>query len=156
MLRSIETHATSLPLILPIEGMTCAACARRVEKVLESQPGVRSAAVNLALERAEVVLDPDRRETADLAAAVARAGFRIVADDAEAPGAAGYEPAGRDASRAELLQLLAAAALTLPLLLPMALAWLGWSVHFSPWVELALATPVQLVIGARFYRGAWH
>jgi Cu+-exporting ATPase len=156
LLRATEPHATPMPLILPIEGMTCAGCARRVEKVLQGQPGVSAAAVNLALERAEVVLDPKRLRLADLAAAVARAGFRVVTDDAGAPDAAGPEPAARGAGRAELLQLLAAAVLTLPLLLPMILAWLGRPVHLSPWVELALATPVQLVVGARFYRGAWH
>src|SRR5215203_529025 len=62
---------------LPIEGMTCASCVRRVEKGLEKVPGVTAASVNLATERATVAYDPAVADLASLRAAVERAGYRV-------------------------------------------------------------------------------
>jgi Cu+-exporting ATPase len=147
MLRTIEGAIAASSLTLPIEGMTCASCARRVERALAAVPGVRSAAVNLALERAEVAFDPAAADAARLTAAVRAIGYGV----GETTPAEALEE-----GRAELWRLVAATALTLPLLLPMLLSGLGWGGHLPVWLELMLATPVQLVIGARFYRGAWH
>ena len=63
--------------ILPIEGMTCASCVRRVEKGLEKVPGVTAANVNLATERATVAYDPAIADLATLRTAVERAGYRV-------------------------------------------------------------------------------
>ncbi|MCM3880553.1 MAG: hypothetical protein ND807_10640, partial [Vicinamibacterales bacterium] len=63
------------------------------------------------------------------------------------------EAARADAERHQLVLLVASAALTAPLLLPMIAAPFGLHLHLNPWIELALATPVQFVIGARFYPG---
>src|SRR5688572_15211937 len=63
--------------ILPIEGMTCASCVRRVEKGLEKVPGVAAANVNLATERATVAYDPALADVATLRTAVERAGYRV-------------------------------------------------------------------------------
>nr|HRD05551.1 ATP-binding cassette domain-containing protein [Verrucomicrobiota bacterium] len=76
------------------------------------------------------------------------------------PGQAREERAIREAARAQDERhqfglLIASAALTLPLLLPMIVAPFGLRLHLNPWIELALATPVQFIVGARFYRGAW-
>jgi Cu+-exporting ATPase len=60
---------------LAIEGMTCASCARRVERALARTPGVTEASVNLATERASVAYDPTAANIADLTAAVERAGY---------------------------------------------------------------------------------
>ncbi|HEV2129264.1 MAG TPA: heavy metal-associated domain-containing protein, partial [Thermomicrobiales bacterium] len=60
---------------LAIEGMTCAACVRRVEKALEKVEGVSNASVNLATERARVAYDPARVDLAALTAAVQKAGY---------------------------------------------------------------------------------
>ncbi len=133
---------------LAVSGMTCATCALRVEKALRSVPGVLGATVNLATERATVQGIGAAAAPAALIGAVQRAGY-----DAELTGDAAREArleaeqAGR--FRRESLRLGAAALLSVPLLLPM----LG--VALSPWLQLCLATPVQLIIGARFYRGAW-
>ena len=132
---------------LAVSGMTCATCALRVEKALRAVPGVLGATVNLATERATVqglgALAPSA-----LIAAVQRAGY-----DAELTGDAARE-AHLEAEQAarlrrESLRLAVAALLSAPLLLLM----LG--VRLAPWLQLVLATPVQFVIGARFYRGAW-
>ncbi|MBN8280928.1 MAG: copper ion binding protein, partial [Gammaproteobacteria bacterium] len=140
-----------------IEGMTCSACSTRVEKALAQVPGVVSANVNLAIERADVKVVPGTARLADLAAAVAKAGYHARID---APGVsaarAGEEHRVREqaALRRELTMLVISALFAAPLLAQMGAMTLGLHWHLSPWVELLLATPVQFVIGARFYRAA--
>jgi len=135
---------------LAIAGMTCATCARRVEKALAAIPGVTRAEVNLATERASVEGVAGLLRPADLITAVRRAGYGAelltgdVAQDRE------LAVAEERHAKAESLRLAAAIALSVPLLAPM----LG--VMLSGWMQLALATPVQFVIGARFYAGAWR
>jgi copper chaperone CopZ len=62
---------------LPVDGMTCGSCAARVEKVLSRQPGVERALVNLAGERARVVMDPATVGVDDLVEAVGGAGYGL-------------------------------------------------------------------------------
>jgi Cu+-exporting ATPase len=134
---------------LVVEGMSCAACVRRVEQALRSVPGVIDATVNLALGRANVRL-LEAVELADLLAAVRRAGYEA----APARGEEGLST-DREAAAAWSVGLLAGAILlTLPLVLQMVGRAAGLAWHLSPWVELALATPVQFIAGARFYIGA--
>ncbi|MSO65256.1 MAG: copper-translocating P-type ATPase [Alphaproteobacteria bacterium] len=71
-----RTSATE-PLILPIEGMTCASCVNRVERAIGAVPGVKGVAVNLATERAEIVRDPLTADIGAIAQAVVRAGYQI-------------------------------------------------------------------------------
>ncbi|MGI8405252.1 MAG: heavy metal translocating P-type ATPase [Thermomicrobiales bacterium] len=63
--------------MLPIEGMTCASCVRRVEKALTKVPGVDAANVNLATEKASVTFDPARVDLMRLREAVEKAGYRV-------------------------------------------------------------------------------
>src|SRR5687768_13807480 len=83
--------AGAAELTLPIGGMTCASCVRRVEKALGRVPGVREASVNLATERAKVRYDPELVEPGHLRAAVEKAGYGAgepeVAPSATAAGA---------------------------------------------------------------------
>ena len=142
---------------LSIEGMTCVACAARIEKVLGRLPEV-SAAVNFATGRAHVAFDPARTDEATLTAAVARAGYsaRVVdtapgADDETATAAA--EARQRVATRA----LAWSALLTLPLLAQMVGMFTGRHEWMLPdWLQFALATVVQFGFGRPFYRGAWN
>ncbi len=134
---------------LALAGLSCAACVRRVERALLAVPGVLGADVNLATERATVRALSTVSDTA-LVAAVVAAGYD----------AGPEEPASEDArgARDRREGLLAAGALLLaaPLLLPMLLMPFGVDAMLPGWVQLALAAAVQLVFGARFYRGAWH
>ncbi len=134
---------------LVISGMTCAACAARVEKALRRVPGVLEASVNLALERAEVTAIEGLVEVADLIAAVERIGYS--ARPAEEEGARREEAAPRRPPAMLLLAILC----SLPLVAQMIWRAAGIDVHLSPWLELALATPVQFLAGGRFYAGAW-
>jgi P-type Cu+ transporter len=70
---------------LPITGMTCASCVRRVEKALQKVPGVESASVNLATEQANVSYDPAQASAAQIQSAVENAGYGIVTDQIEFP-----------------------------------------------------------------------
>lgn len=125
--------------------MTCASCAGRIEKVLSRVPGVTSASVNLATERAQVTgLAPD---PAKLIAAVTKAGYGATEIQPEAP-PADHTPG----VRRDLFHLIGAAVLTLPLLAGMVVpAWM-----LPGWTQFALASVVQFWFGARFYRAGWN
>ncbi len=146
---------------LQIEGMTCASCVGRVEKALLRIPGVRAAEVNLATEIATVSVLPAMVDAARLLAAVRKAGYDArVKDAGGAGGAGGASPETAESANSgppgpPLWPVLCAAALSLPLALPM-VAML-WGVHWMlpGWLQLALATPVQFWLGARFYRAGW-
>lgn len=139
---------------LDIGGMTCATCAGRVEKVLRRRDGVLTAQVNLASEVATVAVAPGVLELEELVGVVERAGFTATpaASDAEARAARAARDRARD--QRELALLGVAAALTVPLVAPMLLMPFGVEWMLPGPVQLALALPVQVVVGARFYRGA--
>ncbi|MDE1895964.1 MAG: cation-translocating P-type ATPase, partial [Rhodospirillales bacterium] len=122
---------------LAIGGMTCASCVARVEKVLKRVPGVQSVSVNLATERAHIVAGSGV-SLAVLEEAVAKAGY--TASPAETP-----QPSH---AKRELIELLAAAVLSAPVVLAMAVPVPGW-------LQLLCATLVQFWLGARFYRAGF-
>ncbi|MGH7484567.1 MAG: copper ion binding protein, partial [bacterium] len=134
---------------LAIRGMTCASCVARVEKALVKVPGVLSASVNLATERAHVVAVAGTGIDS-LRSAVEAAGYDADAVDLEGAGAA---PAARGLP--DWWPVAVSALLTLPLGAPM--AGLAFGAHWAlpGWLQLALATPVQFWLGARFYRAGW-
>ena len=131
-----------------VTGMTCAACAGRIERVLRRVPGVAAANVNLATEIAQVDGD-DRVTSAAIDAAVAKAGYGTRPIDHSGV------PEDQGKLRYELLSILIGAALTLPLIAPMLGAVFDRHVMLPAWWQLALAVPVQFWLGAPFYRGAW-
>ncbi|ACC73432.1 heavy metal translocating P-type ATPase [Paraburkholderia phymatum] len=138
---------------LAIGGMTCAACSGRVEKALARIPGVTSAAVNLATEKATVTTN-GAVGVDQLIAAVTKAGYQatpLSADEA-APGVTEDKDA---AVRRELGAVVICALLTLPLIVPMFAEPFGLHAMLPATLQLALATVVQFVFGARFYRAAW-
>jgi len=126
-----------------VSGMSCAGCAARLEKSLNAVPGVSLASVNFALESARV--EASEGINADtISFATEQAGF-----------GAHFADSGPSEDKTILYLCIASALLTVPLLAEMLLMPLGVSVHLSPWIQLALAAPVQFVIGWRFYHGAW-
>jgi P-type Cu+ transporter len=146
---------------LAIEGMTCAACVARVERVLKRVPGVLGADINLATERARVQVARDalaagaENQLGDqLAAAVEKAGYgaRLLREQASGEAEAEIEAGRTQAASRDLRHLVIAAILTIPLLAPMVL---GRVAMLPGWVALALATPVQFWLGLRFYRAGW-
>lgn len=135
--------------------MTCAACAARIEKVLNKLPGV-TASVNFAAEKARIQRAPGSADVATLIAAVRKAGYD--AHEISAGSSRVAEKARQAAAyREELVRFWISAGLTFPFLVQMVSMLAGRSHGFlPPWLQLILATPVQLWIGWRFYTGAWH
>ncbi|CRM50308.1 Cation-transporting ATPase PacS [Pseudomonas sp. 37 R 15] len=135
---------------LPIGGMTCASCAGRVERALGKVPGVQRVSVNLANERAHIET-VGQMDPGVLIAAVDKAGYTASLPQAETTTQADQ---ARRLHR-ERWALMLAIALALPLVLPMLVEPFGLHWMLPAWVQFALATPVQFIIGARFYRAAW-
>ncbi|ALJ37730.1 copper-translocating P-type ATPase [Azospirillum brasilense] len=139
---------------LTVGGMTCASCVARVEKALLRVPGVESAAVNLATERAHVTAYAGTVDAARLAEAVEMTGF-TAAPVAETDSAVAAEDPAQDRNRRDLHHVLIAAALSAPLVLGMAGDLLGLNLMLPPWAQFLLATPVQFWLGWRFYRAGF-
>ncbi|MED4569596.1 heavy metal translocating P-type ATPase [Brevibacillus agri] len=141
---------------LDVTGMTCAACAARIEKGLKKLPGVIDANVNLTMERATVHYNPGEISPGQMIEKIKNLGY----------GASQREETGiKEDERGKEIKIqktrfFVSAALSLPLLYTM-VAHLGlpgfYMPHFlmNPWVQFTLATPVQFIIGWPFYRGAY-
>ena len=142
------TSTTSSTLDLGVGGMTCASCVSRVEKALKKVPGVQDATVNLATESARITY---------AASAQAEALLRRAVRDA------GYEPRSAEAAMEEdlspwagFMPVAIGLVLSAPLVLPMLGDLFGQHWMLPAWAQFALATPVQFILGARFYRAGWH
>jgi Cu+-exporting ATPase len=135
---------------LEISGMTCASCVGRVERALGKVPLVKSVSVNLANERAHIETI-GTVDFATLIAAVAKAGYTASpVRDAEAAADIRSQHLTR-----ERWSLLLAITLSIPLVVPMVLQPFGLHWMLPTWAQFALATPVQFILGARFYVAAW-
>lgn len=143
---------------LDITGMTCAACSARIEKGLNKLDGVASVHVNLALERASIEYSSSELDPAQLIAAVEKLGYKAQLRQEEGQN----EDHRNQAIKLQQRKFILSAMLSLPLLWTM----IG---HFSftsflyvpdmlmnPWVQMALATPVQFIIGWPFYVSAYR
>ncbi len=130
-----------------VGGMTCASCVARVEKALLKVPGVSSASVNLATEKA-TVQGLSTVTAAALQAAIEKAGYTAVQVDDTKP--------RKERRLAPWWPVAASAALTIPLVAPMLLQLAGVDWMLGGWTQLALATPVQFWLGWRFYRAGWN
>jgi P-type Cu+ transporter len=180
-LAPVAPRADAETLTLSIDGMSCASCVNRIERYLRKVDGVETANVNLATERATVrgrALTPQ-----EILRAVESAGYdaRLLGDGRAVEPASRHKPsdlpararrttedewtaeadAGSQRRRLEDIRrrLLFAVVLTVPLLLGVAqMTFAPWLPGFlaDPWVQLALASPVQFYAGWPFYRGAWR
>lgn len=143
-------HATpAQTLDIAIGDMTCASCVGRVEKALNKVPGVQLASVNLATESARITFAPGEQMPALLRRAVRDAGYTV-----------------RSPEQAQSLEnnspwvgfgpIAAGALLSAPLALPMVGDLFGQHWMLPALWQFLLATPVQFILGARFYRAGWH
>lgn len=140
-----------------ISGMTCAACANRIEKGLNKMPGVSQASVNFAMETASVSFSSSEISVEDMQSKVKQLGYAaaLKAEEKETK-----EHRSREA-RKHKLTLILSALLSLPLLWSMVghFSFTSWmyvpDLFMNPWFQLVLATPVQFYVGAPFYKGAY-
>jgi len=139
---------------LGVSGMTCASCVGRVERALRKVPGVQDATVNLATESARIAFaPPDGTDAAAMEALLRRA----VRNAGYEPRAAGPGDAPEDLSPwAGFLPVGLGLLLSTPLVLPMLGDLFGQHWMLPAWAQFALATPVQFILGARFYKAGWH
>ncbi len=131
---------SSADIELPIGGMTCAACARTVERQLASSPGVEKASVNFATKVASVSYNPDKTRLEDLVAAVEDVGYDVPTEPQEVAEAA--------ALREVRLRLIVGAAFAVPVFV------LGM-LERAPLIQFALTLPVLLFAGRGFFVDAW-
>ena len=149
-----ETPATG-HVQLKITGMSCAACSAKIERKLNKLEGVAQAAVNLSTERATVTYDPAVIKVSEIIRSIEKLGYQAVRVD-EMP--VDREKELREKEIQQLRrELIIGAVLSSPLILAMVLALIGIDVPFlHHWLfQLILATPVQFIIGFRFYRNAF-
>jgi Cu+-exporting ATPase len=144
--------ATTEHLELPIEGMTCASCANRVERKLNKLAGV-TATVNYATEKARVRFDPGAVATEDLVGAVEAAGYAATLPSATLAAADERTDAEQDAIALLGRRVLLAALLSLPALVLAMVPALQFD-NFQ-WLSLNLVTPVVLWAAWPFHRAAW-
>ncbi len=143
---------------LKIDGMTCAACSAKIERVLTKTEGVSSAVVNLATEKAVIEYDASVISVGQLKQKVAKLGYKALETEKTNPD---QERLAREREfRHSLFRFVISAVLTLPLILVMVAELMG--IHderimffMKPMVQFTLATPVQLLVGYPFYRGAY-
>ena len=133
---------------LSISGMTCASCVTRVEKALKKVPGVTDASVNLATEKAQItaVGVPVER----LIAALEKAGY-----DAAVATDTAVSKAEKGSTLPTWWPVALSALLSLPLMVPMLGIPFGYHWALPGWLQMALASPVQFWLGARFYKAGW-
>ncbi|WP_339516401.1 heavy metal translocating P-type ATPase [Pseudomonas sp. RL_15y_Pfl2_60] len=153
LLDTIEAAGYEVPserIELAIQGMTCASCVGRIERALAKQPGVLEVSVNLATEHAQLKVTQGTDHKL-LLGVVSAAGYSATLIN---------EQAGQPDSAEKNLQrerglLIVALILAAPLVLPMLLAPFGVHWMLPAWAQFVIATPVQFILGARFYRAAW-
>nr|WP_139366213.1 MULTISPECIES: heavy metal translocating P-type ATPase [Bacillaceae] len=143
--------------VFAITGMTCAACANRIEKKLSRTDGVSSASVNFAVENVTVEYNSSQVSPVDLKEAVKKIGYTLNEQESNEE-ITDYRD--RDI-RNQTGKFIFAALLSAPLLWTMVthFEWTSFlyipDMFMNPWVQLALATPVQFIAGAQFYKGAY-
>ncbi len=139
---------------LDIGGMTCASCVGRVEKALGKIPGLEAATVNLATEQARIRLKTDSLTTIeDVIAAVEKTGYEAKLSSSKGPHS--EKPPKSFWAADGLGRVAMSFALSAPLFLPMFLMPFGIHWSLSPLWQLALATPVQFILGWRFYNAGF-
>ncbi len=152
----VDPHESEV-VSLPVMGMSCAACARTIERTLQGVPGVAAAGVNFATNRATVKFDPSLVSVPGLANAVRDVGYDLLtlpqADRGDVRAIEDVEQRVREAEYGRLRRkLIVAVALSLPIF---ALSMARITFTGVNWLELALAIPVVFYSGAQFYRSAW-
>ncbi|MGI9529589.1 MAG: heavy metal translocating P-type ATPase [Acidimicrobiia bacterium] len=133
-----------------VEGMTCASCAVRIERVLGKQEGVETAIVNFAGQEARATIS-DSADIEALQAAVAKIGYDMEEIDPDDDGRSITERYDAEA-KYQLRNVMGAGILTA---IVMVLAMIGPDAEWNPWVQFVLTTIVVFGFGWQFHRAAW-
>jgi Cu+-exporting ATPase len=154
---STESGVVTKDIAFQLSGMTCAACATRIEKTLNKTPGVTEASVNLAMETARVVYRPSEVSPDEMQQRVEKIGFKATPQQEVKQG----EDHRVTEIRHQKRRLWIAATLSMPLLWAMVghFSFTTWiwvpALFMNPWFQLLLAAPVQFYVGRHFYVSAY-
>ncbi|WP_438311540.1 heavy metal translocating P-type ATPase [Sporosarcina sp. FA9] len=141
-----------------ITGMTCSACAVRIEKRINKMDGVSKANVNFAMETLAVEYDSKQIRPTDMIIATKKMGFELIPKQDNKDKMDHKEQEIKSQTRKFIFSLI----LTIPLFWTMVAHFEFLSfiympeILMDPWLQLALATPVQFIVGAQFYKGAFN
>ena len=141
-----------------ISGMTCSACAVRIEKRISKMDGVSNANVNFAMETLVVDYNDKQVEPKEMITAAKKMGFELIPKQENKDKMDHKEEEIKKQKRKFVFALV----LTIPLFWTMVAHFEFLSFIYmpaflmNPWLQLALATPVQFVVGAQFYKGAYN
>jgi len=141
---------------LEIEDMSCANCAQSVEKALDALDGAKEANVNFGSEKAYVEYDSQKISVDEMIKAIEKVGYGARLADAEK---FDKQKEAQDRSLKTLRnKVIISGILSFPLLMAMITNFLNLNVEFLhyPWFQMLLATPVQFIIGWRFYKSAYQ
>ena len=136
--------------VMTLENVTCASCVAKIERQLTRIPGVTSAAVNLATSQLQVKWLEGVVSAAHIRQSLSELNYPVKAT-VDTPDAA----ADRHAVNKAFIPVLIGFALSLPMVIAMMGDLLGWGWSLPVWLQFALTTPIQVWLGARFYRGAY-
>ena len=138
-----------------IDGMSCAACSVKIDKVLNEQDGITKAFVNLTTEKATVEFDKSKIDLSEIINKINALGYKASLSKEEDQDAE-QERRNKEVKRLKI-ELIASIILSSPLLLGMILMIFGINIPFlhNAYFQLAVATPVQFVIGFKFYKNAF-
>ncbi|MBU3575364.1 cation-translocating P-type ATPase [Polynucleobacter sp. UK-Mo-2m-Kol15] len=150
---SPEEASNSQFFTLDISGMTCASCVSRVEKALNKIPGVEAASVNLATEQARVRVQKGASNLDEIIALVQKTGYE--AKEGSIGGNLDRKVEKSFWAADGLGRVILSFLLSAPLFLPMFFMPFGIHWSLSGWWQLALATPVQFILGWRFYKAGY-
>ncbi len=141
---------------IKISGMSCAACSARIEKVLNKVEGIEQAAVNLASEKATIKYDSSKLKLSDVIKVVDNLGYKAELAD-EVSKDKEKEQREKEIKRLRL-ELIISVVLSAPLLFAMILMLVNMDIPIfhNPYFQLMIATPIQFIIGFRFYRNAYY
>ena len=143
---------------LAVSGMTCATCALRIEKGLKNVAGVSLASVNLATEKATVEYDPKLVEEGQFEKLIRDLGYDAIQEPKAGDSTDREKELRRREARKLRVSFIVSASLSVPLLVAMFAGLLNIEALMflhNPIVQLVLASPVQFVIGYRFYKNAY-
>lgn len=141
---------------IKISGMTCAACAAKIEKKLNKLEGVQKATVNLAIEKASVEYDSSKIDVSDMIKTVEVLGYNAKRAE-EVSGDSEREQREKEIKRLRM-ELIISAILSFPLVMAMLLTLVNIDLAFlhNEYFQLIVTIPVQFIIGFRFYKNAFY
>src|SRR3989344_1670760 len=135
---------------ISIQGMHCQSCVTIIEKAFRKNPAIKQGTVNLTTEKARVTYDEKDIEESQVLDIINKRGYR-----AHIAKASDMADKGQEIIRLKRLFFFSLLFAIPAFVIGMVFAWLGIMIPYQGYILWALATPVQFIAGAQFYKGMW-